>query len=84
MRNAEALARGRRIRWIESRRHPAGILVAVPDVTKFTEWPNAPFQHFSSEHINFFTAFISEPFRQQRLPEYFYAAGGKGIEFRDC
>ena len=35
---------------------PTGrIHVAVPDVTKFTEWPNAPFQHFSIEHINFFS-----------------------------
>ena len=33
----------------------ARIHVAVPDVTKFSEWPNAPFQHFSLEHINFFS-----------------------------
>lgn len=35
---------------------PTGrIHVGVPDMTKFSEWPNAPFQHFSIEHINFFS-----------------------------
>jgi SAM-dependent methyltransferase len=35
---------------------PAGSLyVEVPDVTAFADWPNAPYQDFSTEHINFFS-----------------------------
>ncbi|WP_284351156.1 class I SAM-dependent methyltransferase [Roseisolibacter agri] len=35
---------------------PAGIVwVEVPDVLGFSEWPNAPFQEFSVEHIQFFS-----------------------------
>jgi SAM-dependent methyltransferase len=35
--------------------HPGGLLyVEVPDATAFADWPNAPFQDFSTEHINFF------------------------------
>jgi SAM-dependent methyltransferase len=35
---------------------PAGLLyVEVPDVTAFADWPNAPYQDFSTEHINFFS-----------------------------
>ena len=35
---------------------PGGLLyVEVPDVTAFADWPNAPFQDFSTEHINFFS-----------------------------
>jgi SAM-dependent methyltransferase len=35
---------------------PAGVLyVEVPDVTAFADWPNAPYQDFSTEHINFFS-----------------------------
>ncbi|HEX9368371.1 MAG TPA: class I SAM-dependent methyltransferase [Vicinamibacterales bacterium] len=34
----------------------AGLLyVEVPDVTTFADWPNAPYQDFSTEHINFFS-----------------------------
>ena len=34
---------------------PGGLLyVEVPDATAFADWPNAPFQDFSTEHINFF------------------------------
>jgi SAM-dependent methyltransferase len=34
----------------------AGLLyVEVPDVTSFADWPNAPYQDFSTEHINFFS-----------------------------
>ena len=34
---------------------PNGIVyVEVPDALTFTEWQNAPFQDFSTEHINFF------------------------------
>ena len=34
---------------------PGGLLYAeVPDATAFADWPNAPFQDFSTEHINFF------------------------------
>jgi hypothetical protein len=35
----------------------AGLLyVEVPDVTAFADWPNAPYQDFSTEHINFFSS----------------------------
>jgi SAM-dependent methyltransferase len=34
---------------------PGGVLyVEVPDATRFADFPNAPFQDFSTEHINFF------------------------------
>lgn len=31
------------------------ILIEVPDATRFAEFPDAPFQQFSVEHINFFS-----------------------------
>jgi SAM-dependent methyltransferase len=31
------------------------LYVEVPDVTAFSDWPNAPYQDFSTEHINFFS-----------------------------
>ena len=35
---------------------PSGLVyVEVPDVTAFADWPNAPYQDFSTEHINFFS-----------------------------
>ena len=35
---------------------PGGLLyVEVPDVTAFADWSNAPYQDFSTEHINFFS-----------------------------
>ena len=35
--------------------NPGGLLyVEVPDATTFVDWDNAPFQEFSTEHINFF------------------------------
>ncbi|MFI5232763.1 MAG: class I SAM-dependent methyltransferase [Gemmatimonadales bacterium] len=35
--------------------NPGGLLyVEVPDATTFADWPNAPYQDFSTEHINFF------------------------------
>jgi len=36
---------------------PAGglLYVEVPDVTAFADWANAPYQDFSTEHINFFS-----------------------------
>jgi SAM-dependent methyltransferase len=35
---------------------PNGIVyVEVPDALTFADWPNAPFQDFSTEHINFFS-----------------------------
>ena len=30
------------------------LYVEVPDAESFAEWPNAPYQDFSTEHINFF------------------------------
>ncbi len=36
--------------------NPAGrVYVEVPDALRFTDWTNAPFQDFSTEHINFFS-----------------------------
>jgi SAM-dependent methyltransferase len=35
--------------------NPGGLLyVEVPDATTFADWSNAPYQDFSTEHINFF------------------------------
>ena len=35
--------------------NPGGLLyVEVPDATAFADWANAPYQDFSTEHINFF------------------------------
>ena len=31
------------------------IFIEVPDATDFARWPDAPFQEFSTEHINFFS-----------------------------
>jgi SAM-dependent methyltransferase len=31
------------------------LYVEVPDVATFADWPNAPYQDFSTEHINFFS-----------------------------
>lgn len=31
------------------------LFIEVPDATDFTRWPNAPFQEFSTEHINYFS-----------------------------
>jgi SAM-dependent methyltransferase len=33
----------------------ARIYFDVPDATQFANWPDAPFQQFSTEHINFFS-----------------------------
>lgn len=36
---------------------PGGaVYIEVPDVLGFANWPNAPFQEFSVEHINYFSA----------------------------
>ena len=32
------------------------ICVQVPDASRFSNWPDAPFQQFSTEHINFFSS----------------------------
>lgn len=32
------------------------MFVEVPDITQFARWPDAPFQQFSTEHVNFFSA----------------------------
>lgn len=35
---------------------PGGLIfIDVPDATDFARWPDAPFQEFSTEHINFFS-----------------------------
>src|ERR1039458_10326559 len=33
----------------------ARVYLDVPDATQFADWPDAPFQQFSMEHINFFS-----------------------------
>lgn len=33
----------------------ARVYIDVPDATQFADWPDAPFQEFSTEHINFFS-----------------------------
>jgi SAM-dependent methyltransferase len=33
----------------------ARIYLDVPDATQFADWPDAPFQQFSTEHINYFS-----------------------------
>jgi SAM-dependent methyltransferase len=41
---------------IRSLTTPRGLVyVEVPDALEFSRWPNAPFQDFSVEHINFFS-----------------------------
>jgi SAM-dependent methyltransferase len=36
---------------------PGGqVFIEVPDAPEFAHWPDAPFQEFSTEHINFFSA----------------------------
>jgi SAM-dependent methyltransferase len=37
-------------------RPQGAIYVQVPDALQFHLWPNAPFQQFSTEHVNFFSA----------------------------
>jgi SAM-dependent methyltransferase len=32
----------------------ASLFIQVPDAAAFHRWPDAPYQHFSTEHINFF------------------------------
>ena len=32
------------------------VYLDVPDATQFADWPDAPFQEFSTEHINFFSS----------------------------
>ena len=42
---------------MDSLLRPGGLIYfEVPDVTGFTEWPGAPFQQFSIEHVNFFSS----------------------------
>ena len=44
------------MRHVRAIMSPGGIVyVEVPDALEFTRWPNAPFQDFSVEHINFFS-----------------------------
>jgi len=44
------------MRQLASTMAPDGVVyVEVPDALEFWRWPNAPFQDFSIEHINFFS-----------------------------
>jgi SAM-dependent methyltransferase len=42
------------------------IYVDVPDATAFADWPNAPYQDFSTEHINFFSPVSLDNLMMQR------------------
>ncbi|MFA5042734.1 MAG: class I SAM-dependent methyltransferase [Kiritimatiellia bacterium] len=49
------------LRWIRGLLADDGLLfIEVPDATDFAGWPDAPFQEFSTEHINFFSALSLE------------------------
>lgn len=44
------------LQHIKAVQEVGGLLyVEVPDATAFADWPNAPYQDFSTEHINFFS-----------------------------
>lgn len=44
------------LKIIRDRLEPGGLLyVDVPDATRFADFPDSPFQQFSTEHINFFS-----------------------------
>lgn len=46
---------------------PGGLLyVEVPDATTFADWDNAPYQDFSTEHINFFAPVSLEHLMRRR------------------
>lgn len=42
------------------------LYVEVPDATTFADWPNAPYQDFSTEHINFFSPISLDNLMQSR------------------
>lgn len=42
------------------------LYVEVPDATTFADWPNAPYQDFSTEHINFFSPVSLDNLMQSR------------------
>ena len=47
--------------------NPGGLLyVEVPDATTFADWQNAPYQDFSTEHINFFAPLSLEHLMARR------------------
>jgi SAM-dependent methyltransferase len=47
--------------------NPNGLLYfEVPDATAFANWPNAPYQDFSTEHLNFFAPISLENTLSQR------------------
>ncbi len=47
--------------------NPGGLLyVEVPDATTFADWPNAPYQDFSTEHLNFFAPVSLENMMSRR------------------
>lgn len=47
--------------------NPGGLLyVEVPDATAFADWQNAPYQDFSTEHLNFFAPISLENLMTRR------------------
>jgi len=42
------------------------LFIEVPDATDFSRWPDAPFQQFSTEHINYFSTISLESLMRRR------------------
>lgn len=64
--------------------NPSGLLyVEVPDVTAFADWPNAPYQDFSTEHINFFSPVsLRNLMRRHGLAEVFLEQNHREQSYR--
>jgi len=54
----------------------ACVYLDVPDATQFADWPDAPFQEFSTEHINFFSG--------RSLANLMQAHGFRCISSQNC
>ena len=63
---------------------PDGLLyVEVPDVTAFADWSNAPYQDFSTEHINFFSpASLDNLMRRHGFARVFVEQNHRDQSFR--
>lgn len=63
---------------------PTGIVyVEVPDACTFADWPNAPFQDFSTEHINFFSPrSLQNLMRRHGLEQRFSEQNARGQSYR--
>ena len=55
----------------------------MPDVTAFADWPNAPYQDFSTEHINFFSPVsLSNLMRRHGFTEVFLEQNHREQSYR--